>query len=560
MSRIPRGTAWWRKYGTHVALVTCWLAAWANPARAEDVTGGLAGKIDPIFARWDRKDGPGVIVGVARDGKVVHARGYGLANLEHNVPLTADSVSESGSVAKQFTAAAVALLAVRGQLSLDDSIRKYLPELRPVMDGVTVRMLLNHTGGVRDIHGIFELLARPSYSSFHTNAEVLRVMARQRDLNFAPGTEYAYSNGGYILAALIVERVAKTTLGAFCREQIFVPRGMNQTQWREDFAAVVPRRAAGYEPRPGGGYRIDMPYSNLVGNGGLLTTVGDLLTWNTSLDRAKGEWGEVVKLLQTRSKLKDGRELDYGLGLSVDEHAGFVEIAHGGATSGYRTYLARFPTRGLSVALLGNTAEFNGQIAAHRIAEAVLELKPAARPRRVELASEEVARYAGLYHSAKTDALLTFTNVGGKLMLNGAEAVPVGPRTFTTGGGAVTYVFGEANAEGRPSGLTARTTNAETTFVAAARATPERLALNAYAGTYYSEELGVAKAVVVSDGKLALTQWPGASATGEATFVDGFWFGRGWHATFVRGEEGRVIGMELTNSSGRCRRMKFVRR
>ena len=202
-------------------------------------------KVDRLLGRWDAKDAPGVIVGVAQHGKIVHARGYGLANLAHRVPLTAETISESGSVAKQFTAAAVVLLAARGQLDLDGSVRTYLPELPEVMAAVTPRMLLNHTSGLRDIHGLFDLIGRPSYSSLHSNDEALRVVARQKALNFEPGTEYVYSNAGYIVAAELVERVSKTSLNAFCGEQLFRPRGMMKTRWRDDFTAVIPGRALG---------------------------------------------------------------------------------------------------------------------------------------------------------------------------------------------------------------------------------------------------------------------------------------------------------------------------
>jgi CubicO group peptidase (beta-lactamase class C family) len=217
----------------------------AAPASPE-----LTAKIDALFAKWDRRDSPGVIVAIARDGETIHARGYGMANLEHGIALTPETISESGSVAKQFTAAAVVLLAGRGKLSLDDSIRKHLPEMSAaVCDAITVRMLLNHTSGLRDIHGLFDLMGRPSYSSFHDNAEVLRVMSRQRQLNFAPGTEYLYCNASYLLAAVIVARVSGQSFGAFCDEHVFRPRGMTHSRWREDFRAVVPGRHPAQQPR-----------------------------------------------------------------------------------------------------------------------------------------------------------------------------------------------------------------------------------------------------------------------------------------------------------------------
>jgi CubicO group peptidase (beta-lactamase class C family) len=515
--------------------------------------------VDKALARWDRKDAPGVIVGVAQHGAIVHARGYGMANLEHGIPLTAGTISESGSVAKQFTAAAVVLLAVRGQLDLDAPVRTHLTELPEVMARITPRMLLGHTSGIRDIHGLFDLLGRPSYSSMHTNDEALRVIARQRALNFAPGAEYVYSNGGYIVAAELVERVTRQALNVFCTEQLFGPRGMKDTRWRDDFTAVIPHRATGYAPRPAGGWRIDLPYSNLIGNGGLLTTVGDLLRWTGSLDGATGEWGRVVRELQTPLKLNDGRPLVYGLGLTVETDGGGEEISHGGATAGFRTYLTRYPAKGTSIAVLSNAANCNAQGVARSVARAVLNLPPEPRPARVAVEPAALTALAGLYHSATTDGLTNVVVRNGTLALGEGELVPTGPGVFVSPGGATTYRFAAGGDRVAPR-LTVTSANATTEFVRRERAAPAASALAAYAGNYASEELDVGFAVTVVNGRLRLERWPGDPAVGEATFADGFRFGREWHATFRRDAAGNVTAMELTNSSGRCRRVGFVRR
>lgn len=514
--------------------------------------------VDQALARWDRRDAPGVIVGVARQGAIVHARGYGLANLEHGIPLTAGTISESGSVAKQFTAAAVVLLAVRGRIDLDAPVRRHLTELPEVMAAITPRMLLSHTSGIRDIHGLFDLLGRPSYSAMHTNDEALRVIARQRALNFAPGAEHVYSNGGYIVAAELVERVTKQSLNAFCTEHLFRPRGMTDTRWRDDFTAVIPQRATGYAPRPAGGWRIDLPYSNLIGNGGLLTTVGDLLRWTMSLDEATGEWGRVVRELQTPPRLSDGRPLVYGLGLTVETAGGLEEIAHGGATSGFRTYLTRYPARGTAIAVLSNAANCNAQAVARSVARAVLDLPPEPRPARVPVEPAALAELAGLYHSATTDGLMNVVVRGGTLAVGEAELVPTGPGTFVSAGGATTYRFAMGVGGGAPR-LTVTSANATTEFVRRPRATPAAAELAAYAGRFVSGELEVAFDVAVRRGRLTLGRWPGVPAPGEPTFADGFWFGREWHATFRRDAAGTVTHLELTNASGRCRRVVFTR-
>lgn len=517
-------------------------------------TPDLTARIDALFSKWDRPDSPGAIVAVARAGETLHARAYGMADLEHGIALTPGTVSESGSVAKQFTAAAVVLLAQRGRLSLDDSIRRHLPELpAELAEGITVRMLLNHTSGLRDIHGLFDLLGRPSYSSFHDNAEVLRVMSRQRRLNFEPGTEYLYCNAAYILATVLVQRASGQEFGAFCQEHLFTPRGMTDTRWRQDFSAVIRGRATGYAPAAAGGFRIDTPYSNLVGNGGLLTTVGDLLRWNASLDHATGEWAEVVRLLQTPSRLKDGRILDYGLGLAIGEQAGTLEISHSGATSGYRTFLTRFPQHHVSIALLANRSDFNPGAVAQSLARLVLDL-PSPKPAHHAVTANDLASHGGLYHCARTDEFVTLRARDGNLQVDNTTLRPTGPGTFVSPGGRATYAF----AAGMPRRLTVTTTNATLDFdpVTPARPSPDDLA--AYAGKYHSEELDVTHTVAVRDGKLTVSHWPGATTTATPTMRDGFRINRAWHGTFTRDARGAVDGYELTN--GRCRRVRFDRR
>lgn len=518
----------------------------------------LSTRIDALFKQWDRADTPGVIVAVAKAGETIHARGYGRANLEHDIPLTPHSVSESGSVAKQFTAAAVALLAVRGQLSLEDSIRRHLPEMpAAVADAITVRMLLTHTSGLRDIHGLFDLMGRPSYSSYHDHAEVLRVMSRQRRLNFSPGTEYLYCNAAYILAAIIVERVSGVSFQAFCARELFFPRGMVHTRWRDDHAAIVPGRAAAYAPVRGGGYQTDLPHSDLFGNGGLLTTVGDLLRWNASLEHATGEWGQVVRALHTRARLSDGRELDYALGLTFDQLAGVNQVAHGGATAGYRTFLTRFPDRGVSIAILANVADFDASAAARNVARLVLDLPAAPTAARADTNPEAVAPRAGLYHCAQTDERLRLTVRNGRLSAGPVALTATGPDTFTSANGRTTYVFAPREAGGSRR-FTVHGTNGSATFDAVATVRPTAAELAAYAGTYASEELDVSHRVEVRDGKLVFSHWPSAPVTATPTFADGFQVSPSWHVTFVRDPQGRVSGFVASN--GRCRRVEFVRR
>ena len=222
--------------------------------------------------------GPGCAAGLAMAGAPPLIRTYGLADLEHPEPITARTVFESGSLAKQFTAAAMQLLVQDGKLALDDDIRRYLPEMPDFGTPITIRNLLNHTSGLREQWSLLALAGDPPGTQVHGQATILDLASRQKGLNFVPGTEFLYTNTNYVLAATIVERVSGQGLQAFTDQRLFRPLGMGQTRWREDFRTVVPGRATAYAPTDTG-FIASMPFTNVYGNGGLLTTVSDFLKW-----------------------------------------------------------------------------------------------------------------------------------------------------------------------------------------------------------------------------------------------------------------------------------------
>src|SRR5437867_5916139 len=258
--------------------------------------------VDGVFAKYTSTT-PGCSVGVAENGKRVLAKGYGIADLEHDVPIAADTIFEAGSVSKQFTAAAVLLLAREGKLSIDDPVRKYVPELPDFPSApaataagygeaspkpqsgeggrvpLTIRHMLNHTSGLRDWGSVAGIAGWPRTTRVHTHAHVLEIVSHQRALNFTPGTRWSYSNTGFNLAAIIVSRVSGMPFADFTRAHLFQPLGMAHTSWRDDYTRIVNGRAMAYAERDGE-YHTDMPFENVYGNGGLLTTVGDLLRWN----------------------------------------------------------------------------------------------------------------------------------------------------------------------------------------------------------------------------------------------------------------------------------------
>lgn len=235
-------------------------------------------KVDAVFSRW-MTGTPGCSVGASMNGKVVVNKAYGMADLEHDVPNTADTIFEANSVSKQFTAAAMLMLAREGKISFDDPVRKYIPELPDYGAPLTIRHMLNHTSGLRDWGSVVSIAGWPRTSRVYNHAHVLDIVSRQKALNFTPGAQYSYSNTGYNLSAIIVSRVSGMSFADFTSQRIFKPLGMTHTSWRDDFTRIVKHHAIAYEQIPQG-FHQEMPFENVHGNGGLLTTVGDLLLWN----------------------------------------------------------------------------------------------------------------------------------------------------------------------------------------------------------------------------------------------------------------------------------------
>jgi CubicO group peptidase (beta-lactamase class C family) len=355
-----------------VALAASLTAPWARQAAAPEA------RVDAIMARWT-KTTPGCAVGVSTKGASVLERAYGMADLEHDVPNTPATIFEAGSVSKQFTAAAIMLLARDGKLSLDDPARKYLPELPDYGAPLTIRQMLNHTSGLRDWGSVVGIAGWPRTTRVHTHAHVLDVIGRQRSLNFPPGTRWSYSNSGYNLAAIIVSRVSGQSFAEFTRERIFTPVGMSRTSWRDDYTRVVKDRAVAYTPA-GTDFAMNMPFENVHGNGGLLTTVGDLLRWVRNFSAPTVGDAAFVKEEQEPGRFSDGRQHDYAMGLRTAPHRGVREVGHSGTTAGYTAYLADYPDRQVSVAVLCNVSSANAAQFAHAVADVYLGLpdEPAA--------------------------------------------------------------------------------------------------------------------------------------------------------------------------------------
>jgi CubicO group peptidase (beta-lactamase class C family) len=398
----------------------------ANGSRADEKK---TAAVDEVFADLTKPGSPGCALGVYRDGKIIYANGYGLANLEQNVAITPQSVFDIGSTSKQFSAASILLLEKRGKLSVNDDVRKYIPELPNYGQKITIAHLLNHTSGLRDYLTLMEL-AGIHIDSVTTDEDALQMIFRQKALNFAPGSDWLYSNTGFFMLSVIVKRVSGKTLREFAAENIFAPLEMTHTQYRDDHTSLIPNRAMAYDAKEkAGGYSLDVSYFEQTGDGAVHTSVEDLLKWDENFYSGQIGGKELLAEIQEQGKLNSGKVLDYAKGLFVADYRGLRTVSHGGSWGGYRAELLRFPEQHFSVACLCNLGSATPSNRAHRVADIYLAslMKPKEEKKKeskdeqtkaeIRPSEEELRDYRGDYFSdeLRVDYRLEVTE--GKLKL-----------------------------------------------------------------------------------------------------------------------------------------------
>jgi CubicO group peptidase (beta-lactamase class C family) len=414
-----------------VIAASCGAAATSLPeTNLEPRASNLDGRaVDAVFSGITRES-PGCALGVFQNGAMAYARGYGVASLEHDVPITESSVFYAGSVSKQFTAMAAALAIGQGKLAYEDPIRKYLPELPAYADAVKVRHLIHHTSGLRDYNTLLAIAGRRDEEAWDNRA-VLRITARQKALNFEPGAEYLYSNTGYTLLATIVERATGTAFATYADEQIFKPLGMTSSHFHTDVRRLVQHRALGYGGRSGA-WTLDTPLNERAGAGGLYTNVPDLLKWDENFYTGKVGGAALLKQIQTRASLNDGTTIGYAWGLQIGQYRGAPIVEHSGSLGGYRAHLLRVPSQHVSVALLCNGASIAPTTLVRRVADLVIgnrftDAVPAPRPGgvvgsvagRVPDSTTATANraYAGSYYSDELDTTVTVIARGDEVLM-----------------------------------------------------------------------------------------------------------------------------------------------
>jgi CubicO group peptidase (beta-lactamase class C family) len=518
-------------------------------------------RVDAVFKDYDSAASPGCAVGVFQDGAVVYKQAYGMANLDHDVRLSTASVFHVASVSKQFTAAAILLLAQDGKLTLDDDIRRYLPELPDFGRKITIRHLANHTSGIRDQWDLLGVAGWRYSRDLITDDDVLELLGRQKDLNFTPGERHLYSNSGYTLLAVIVSRVSGKSFREFTNERIFAPLGMASTHFRDRFTEIVKNQAYGYAPE-GRTFRLSVTNFDTAGATSLLTTVEDMARWNANLDTGQIDGDAVRTGLLERGVLNDGQRITYALGMSHGTYRGLATVGHGGSDAGYRADFVRFPSQRLGVATLCNAATANPGLLGRRVAEIFLPagvLTTAAQPTaddsvEVPLPSAQLARFAGLYWN---DA----DNVERRVVLDadrlhivlGSQRTPL--KSLGSGAFVMTAApWTRMSFEEKPPGKVQLRAEQDLVLVRMEPFTPTAQQLEEYAGTYRSDEMDTVFRISTKDGRLQLVRSKLRSTNLDPLFKDAFRV-PSFVMRFTRNPAGRVTGFQL--EGGRVRHLKF---
>jgi len=534
-------------------------------------------KVDKLFAQWDKLDSPGCALAIIQGGKIIYKHGYGMANLEHSIPISPKSVFYIGSVSKQFVAMCIALLSKQEKLSLDDNIRKYIPEIPDYRTPITIRHLVHHTSGLRDYLTLLGIAGIP-FGYYHEE-DVLEIISRQKELNFTPGDKYLYSNSGYFLLAVIVERASGISLRKYADKYIFKPLGMENSHFHDDYMQLIKNRASGYFQEGKGKYINFISTFDCVGSGGLFTSVEDLFLWDQNIYHHKVGGKDVMDLMFTRGRLNSGKELDYAFALSIGSYRGLKMVGHGGALGGYRSTMSQFPEQKFSIIILSNLSSFNpsslsrkivdiylaGQIKEKTEAEAKSadNAKLAENQEYIKLPRKKLIEKVGTYIQPETSEIIWIGFIRGKL-----QARVPNQNIFLAALSETEFHFldtlvktvlkFEKQNEGRPLLLHFfREGEEPETYESFKMPTVPPDKLKEYEGEYYSEELHVTFKVRLKKDKLYFVNKNAPKSPLKMNLKDNFTSGN-LKIHFLRNEKKEIVAFTL--DAGRVKNLRFEKK
>jgi CubicO group peptidase (beta-lactamase class C family) len=524
-------------------------------------------RVDEIFARWDNPDIPGCAIAIIKDGEIIYKRGYGMANLENDVPITPQSIFYIGSVSKQFVAMSIALLSREGKLSLDDNIRKHIPELPDYGTPITIRHLIHHTSGLRDYLTLEDIAGIP-FGYCHEE-DVLDLIVRQKELNFNPGEEHLYSNSGYFLLAVIIHRASGKKLRQYADENIFKPLGMKNSRFHDDYTELIKNRASGYLLARGKTYTNFISTFDCVGSGGLFTSVEDLYLWDQNFYDPKVGGEDIIELMHTVGTLKDGTQLEYAFALDIKHYKGLKTVSHGGALGGYRSELLRFPEQKFSVICLSNLSSFNPSSVSYQVADIYLsehlkeEREKPENIQTVELAKEILENTTGTFTRFESGEKIRVSLKGGRLYFRyrnrNYTLAPLSESEFLVlDMPRRTILRFEKQEFEKPLLLHVfETDKRPQTYTSSKAKVLGKEKLSEYEGRFSSEELQVTFQIKRSDGGLRFVHKKAPRTAFKQLYADFFQIGN-LRVRFVRDEANHITGFLL--DAGRVRNLQFTKR
>lgn len=535
------------------------------------------GKVDQIFEQYTKPGSPGCAMAVMKDGEIVYKQGYGLADLEHNLPILPATVFNIGSTTKQFTAFSIALLENQGKLLFEDDIRQHLPEMHDFGQAITIRHLLHHTSGIRCTFPDLLMLAEWRESDVTTQEDVFKLLQRQRELDFPPGTEFAYANSNYILLALICERASGQSFAPFCKDNIFEPLGMTRTVINDQYWKIIPGRARAYYDDGQDGWVNSLLSDSVIGPTNVYSTVEDMARWDENFYTAKAGGKAVIDLLDQPGQLNDGTILGYAFGLeagAMNKHRGWRVVEHGGGQGGYCNHMVRFPELHLSVVVMFNNFLWGSRDYALRVADIFMEDNPdqevileskAVPVNAVEVGAEVLEAKVGKYFNSHRAALREITFKEGRLKFQGYDLVPINKNRFFIEVEPDVQIKFSSKIDGSQSQVKTITSSGEFVYDYVEGVSPTKNEFASYAGIYYSPELDIYWTIEALEDHLVAKRRKYAESKMVPVFNDAFsddWlpitdFQLNLLVVFERDAQSNINGMRV--SGIRVRNIRFVK-
>ena len=515
-------------------------------------------KIEKIFSRY-KTENPGCQLSISRNGKIIFSQAWGMADLERNAPLTTNSIIEAASVSKQFTAAAILLLEQQRKLSLNDDVRKYIPELPDYGTIIRIKNLIHHTSGLRDWGDIAEMTGWPRTTKSYSNADALYIICQQNKLNNLPGDEIIYSNSNYNLLAIIIERSSGMSLADYTAKYIFEPAEMKNSQWRDNYKRIVANRALAYI-KTEKGYETEMPNENIYGNTGLLTTSEDLIKWNEFYLNGRFGTPSLLANQLAPDTLNNGEINHYAAGLYVQEKNGLQCIYHNGSTAGYRCYLANYPQLKLSIAFLSNTSQFGSSAAVKELENYLINYKeyPILKNESKQITTGEYNNFTGWYKNEKTGHGICILIKNEELILfDNTSLTQTKENEFISGNIIFSFKDYYLLKVIMPNSFGAGTIDTFKYDKIIAKQIVRNI--GEYVGEYFSKEAQASCSIILNDNnKLILVQRPGQLLELTPTYTDGYYIeSLEDNLYFKRDLNNKIIKMYISGDG--ARNVEFIR-